>query len=483
MPPKAQSKRSRRQSQPQNRKAQAQEISLRLENRLLGKLDARISKARLGPFQVQGMGPSSTGVMASSFKTAAVPGFKDALRVSGQERLGDIVTTGPVTSGAVLYAALINPTSFGVRLAAYGHLYNKFCFRKLNVIWVPRMSIANQSAAGEIMFANDPDPTDVSVVGTTVNDINEMFSWEGSQTTSIYNPNTFVVRRLDPKNVYYMHNNSGDLRLSTQGQVYVVAATELPNDDNYGTLYLQYEVDLFVPQATTSISTLQNGFISKNTSGFDWGAPFGDTDNISSLLQNGIEMYRDDNGDTILEFPVGGSYMVILYAALANQANAVTLANANAYWAVNIISPGVTVIPMFTNGLVKPDTVNNTEDLVGWGSVFIINTTNAGLSRAKLGIFMYSAMTNPTVNVVSCYVFQAFQNMVSSTGFDVRPRNKPMPLMQRVAQPVEPSSSRSSAYHVVGSSVEDVSSLRSTPARAPAPTLHGTFLRRGALHM
>lgn len=445
MPPKATGKQSRG-KQAQRRQAMAQDITLKLENRLLGKIDAKLSKVRLGPFQVQGAAPSSTGPMSSSFKTGAVPGYRDALRVSGQERLGDLSTSGPTVAGTVVHSVGINPTNLGSRLAAYGHLYNKFCFRKFEVLWVPRISPANANAAGELLFAVDPDPTDVVQIGDSVEDMNDMFSWEGSQATSLYNANTFIVRRLDPKNVYYMHSNGGDLRLTTQGQVYVVAATDLTPSSgyDYGTFYVRYEVDLYVPQATSSLATLQNMFSAAHPEQFDWGTPFGDV--IVQALTNGITLTRDaELGDTLLGLPSGGRYFVCVYAQLSTATGPVSITNSSPYWAftgltTNFVATATT--QSTASGFMKQDVPNGHMDLVGWMQTFVVSTESSGPSVAKGSIFMSSSIATPPINKVQMFVFQISGHLTSSPGVEVVAQRGPKSLFarsipERVLRPVK----------------------------------------------
>jgi len=498
MPPKANPKQARR-ARSRRRQAKPQDITLKLENRLLGKIDARLSKVRFGPFQVQS-GPSASGVMTPSFKTGAVPGYKDALRISGQERLGDLITTGPVQPGQVLYTIGINPSNIGSRLTAYGHLYNKFCFRRFDIVWVPRISIANSNASGELLFAVDPDPTDRSVVaqGSQVEDINDMFSWEGSQATSLFNPITFEVRRLDPKNVYYMHTNDGDARLTTQGIVYVVAATELPNDDNYGTLYLRYEVDMYVPQATATLTTQQNFWFGRDVSeSFDWGRPIGN--NIVAQYNNALKLFYDDTETLALEVPGGGVYLVLLRVQRSSGASPPTIDNSNAKFILADANGGIDAISENLNTPIMTVSTSIGLSLWGWCGQYVVRTKPGG--QARIHIFMSSPMGLPTVNLSEIYCFQVSDNDVHMHEVVMRRRRLPtvrevreggpggsfrsrlaehdrhqqlQPQTEAAPQPIVASGS-SSSYHVVTGDLPAAKESRSEVTHPVSPQGRRSF--------
>jgi len=165
--------------------------------------------------------------------------------------------TSTPLQGTVLANILLSPTGTvfsGTRLTQFSNLYEKYVFRRFVLHFQPSQST---SASGSILIAFDRDVTDptppVSAYG-----IKQYMSMPGSAVTSMWAPCTSPVDLSDPQDFYYTSQelNVGDIRLSMQGQIYMVVmdppAGTVTSTTTIGSLWIEYEIDLFDPQLETA---------------------------------------------------------------------------------------------------------------------------------------------------------------------------------------------------------------------------------------
>lgn len=256
MPNKSKAKKSQKQGRPDPKKgkgkkprsAVAQAMSLQIENNVLGKLKFVKQSAERSP----DMGV----VRARAVATKAIPGKRGGLRVDGLERVGEIGGTGVVggyEEGTMLFKLDLTPVVLGARLTAISRLYTKFRFRRFNLVFQPTISEANNEANGALLLAGVFDP-DANLADVSADDVT---TWPGTTVTQVFRKGTYFGKPADVQQDYYVYHSpegTGSAgRLSEQGKIFIMAASNLSSSYAFGLVYLDYEIDLYEPAEIAGI--------------------------------------------------------------------------------------------------------------------------------------------------------------------------------------------------------------------------------------
>lgn len=224
------------------------------------KAASRLGAPRLsGPPAVYSAAPAALG---SEFRSLMefVPsnrkgGYRDSICIRGQEWLGPVTVPANAAAGQTLRNDYVQPGAMlGTRLAQFGQLYEKFLFTRLNLRYTPAIG---SGQAGSIILAYDRDISDPTPP-TSPQAVREFLSWEDSVQGNVWAPHVLRSKLESPETGFYTDDsNGGDERLSYQGQFYVAIADPLGNASpvNIGSVSLEYELHLFVPQLQMPVVT------------------------------------------------------------------------------------------------------------------------------------------------------------------------------------------------------------------------------------
>jgi len=149
------------------------------------------------------------------------------------------------------------------RLAAEAQLWQQYRFNSLRFEWVP---FAATSTAGDIMLSPNYDASQPPPVNETQASDNY-----GACISSVYAPFTCVLDPAammgsGPRRWIRSTNIAGDIKTFDVGKLFVISNNE-SGTSTVGKLYVEYDVDLFLPQNTPadSSNSQQTSFYSRAT--------------------------------------------------------------------------------------------------------------------------------------------------------------------------------------------------------------------------
>jgi hypothetical protein len=188
-------------------------------------------------------------------------GLGGAIVVSGQDFIGTVNVPDGTLPGVTLLNIQLNPlasTFNNTRLQKFAEIYEKFCFKKLRF----RVSTGNPTTySGSYMLAYDRDAGDrTPPAGDTA--IRSFMAMASTRMGPLWEPLDIDCPLADTQDFYYTSQETsvgatggtpyvGDIRLSTQGQVYVSSGFGTTNSSGATAelgLWLEYECLLMDPQ-------------------------------------------------------------------------------------------------------------------------------------------------------------------------------------------------------------------------------------------
>lgn len=268
----------------------------------------------LAPVSVAGRRATAFRVMSSS--------KAGSLRVVGQDYLGTVNSPAVCPPGTMLANYLINPLTAlfkSTRVQAFGRLYEKYCFRSIKFHFESALA---SSTNGQVILAYDRDVADPTPPASDAG-IHSYLGMAGSKTTAIWRPETIVCPLTDTQTFYYTnYTGVGDLRLTHQGQFYMAAMTNVPVSTAIGSLWIEYDLELYDPQIEddfqeTAASQAGNTVLN-NTVKTAWNNLVG----VATNVQNGQTIFGPGDGAGDLGFKLpGGIYQLLQSGAGANAAS------------------------------------------------------------------------------------------------------------------------------------------------------------------
>jgi hypothetical protein len=184
----------------------------------------------------------------------------------------DVLTSINLSSGAgdqparLLANILLSPggSSFlGTRLAQFATLYEKFLFRRFKLIWVPANSTGT---SGSIGMSYCRDPTDNTPPQDDTG-LRTYMAYMGAKAAAQYYPLEIDCPLADPQDFYYTQVADAESeRLTYQGQLYLYSV--VASSSNFsGTLFMEYEIDLFDPVSEASTAEVKWSIAGGNMNG------------------------------------------------------------------------------------------------------------------------------------------------------------------------------------------------------------------------
>jgi len=192
------------------------------------------------------------------------------VRVTGREYLITVKSDGnPGQPGQCLAFLDINPFYWeGTALQQESKSWEKFCFKKLNFLWLPGVGT---EVDGTIGLAYDHDPLDATPPASDAG-IHQYGAFEDNTGTPVSKPVTLVTHPCDGKEMAFFMNESsgGDPRLVYQGTIYVF--NRIPSGEpvakSLGTLEVEFTVDFMIRQLESPVTSYSgNGTTSYSTPG------------------------------------------------------------------------------------------------------------------------------------------------------------------------------------------------------------------------
>jgi hypothetical protein len=243
---------------------------------------------------------------------------------------------------------LLNPMVLGnTRLAQLAPLFRRFKFNKFNIVYLPNQGT---NTNGTIVLAYDHDAEAGGVPSDGSAAIQEAMAWNDTRTGSMFAPLTMTSSLRTPESPYWIDlNNLDTLRHNFQGQVLimlanpvsVVSGTGISYPAVMGTIWVEYECELYDEQLNAALSVgyagnAMNANVVTPATGTSKGwnqltltptNTFGDIDDF--------EIVADTAGNIGLTVS-RGIYTVCQNASISNPAAGVVLNWANLTWVANI---------------------------------------------------------------------------------------------------------------------------------------------------
>ncbi len=173
------------------------------------------------------------------------------VRIAGRQILANIYTSASteqlfVANGATLNSVnsiFLSPDSLNGRLALQARAYDRYCFRKVKITYVPRVPTtqAGSFALGYVSDSKFPTPTFASVA-----------SMSPAMQTSFYGEPRSVILVDDMKTEKYFFtlldaSSDAALRQTVQGVIIGVPDITSIGDVFMGTVWIDYLIDLYQP--------------------------------------------------------------------------------------------------------------------------------------------------------------------------------------------------------------------------------------------
>jgi hypothetical protein len=188
-------------------------------------------------------------------------GYPGSMRLQGCDLLQAVKVPPSGTSevpGRAYCEVYLNPKEFeGTRLGKFAQLYEKYIFTNVRFIFQP---CKGSSQDGTIGIAYDRDIDDPTPPPTTQG-LRQFRAWQGTEVGRVWDPIVVEAKLLAPETGFYCDTHGSEDRTAFQGQVYVFCEvpTGLAVNTQIGDLYMEYDLDLFIPALDDDLPTTSYG--------------------------------------------------------------------------------------------------------------------------------------------------------------------------------------------------------------------------------
>lgn len=234
-------------------------------------------------------------------------------RFKGTDFLTAITIGGTnAAAGDVLYTAVVNPKTLGVsRLATVSALWERYKFKSLKFRYAP---VAPTTTAGQLMGYVDYDTYDDPTGLSGPQNLQRAAAHYGQEAVQVWQgqekPVFWAIKDVDPLTDLYVDSDGTDPRWTNQGRFVLLAASAIASGTACGNIYLDYDVEFYIPQLEL---TPNNGFADKFTGSTSCttSALLGTT--VAGATWNNLPLKTAVSGNTFTLPP--GSYYI--YVAIA----------------------------------------------------------------------------------------------------------------------------------------------------------------------
>jgi len=171
--------------------------------------------------------------------------------LAGTEYLSSISTpaTGGANAGDILYSFMVNPTAMTkTRIAQFSPMYQRYRFRKLNFILSPAASALTN---GQMIGYCDYD-VDNPLPGDSPDNVNVAAAHMGQRVTKLWEAVVFPMGITDDFTTLFTSLGSEEARLIYQAIFNLICSSPIAADVTIGNLYVDYEIEFYIPQLTIS---------------------------------------------------------------------------------------------------------------------------------------------------------------------------------------------------------------------------------------
>jgi hypothetical protein len=191
-----------------------------------------------------------------SFLPTYDPKLGSGVRLKGSDYVGSLATGvsgGPI--GSVLADILVAPGEFdNTRIQQFSSLFERYRVRSWTFWYIPSVP---STQAGQFLAYPDYDVSD-SLSPTLP--LNEAMAHMGSQLFNVYSETPIQFDRVDPFTDLFTDAEGTDQRLTYVGRIRFLAASALGASVSFGTIYMEYDIDFYIPQLqSTAIETVVTG--------------------------------------------------------------------------------------------------------------------------------------------------------------------------------------------------------------------------------
>jgi hypothetical protein len=226
-------------------------------------------------------------------------------RIKGTDFLTSVNTgASGLSAGAVLVSQVVNPSQLGVaRLATMSRLYERYKFRSLKFRYAP---IANATVSGQLIGYVDYDTYDDPITSGGQQNLQRAAAHYGEKPVQVWqgseSPVFWEIKDVDPMTDLYVDSDGTDNRWTNQGRFVLLAASDLNSNLACGNIYLDYDIEFFIPQLEMTPNTgFGDGFDGKTA--MTAALPFGTAP--SGRGWNNLPITVTANTNTIVSIPAG----------------------------------------------------------------------------------------------------------------------------------------------------------------------------------
>jgi hypothetical protein len=242
--------RNARPRNPRRQQGQAQN-ALRNEVRRLervSRVDAPVSQAvrgaRTGVLRASNPKPKKTGSKGSGTNLSS-----SNLRLKGTDFLATIATDASPTIGEILYQFALTPVSFqNSRVAFFSQMYDQYRLHSMTVEFTTQVSTTTN---GQIIGFFDPDAEEVDTSNPLL--VNKALSNPNNKPYPMWATNngqplnwTWKPPQSGRDAIRYC-NQSGEVRLTSYGNFYLILNSTTPTSTTLGTLRVKYDIEFITP--------------------------------------------------------------------------------------------------------------------------------------------------------------------------------------------------------------------------------------------
>lgn len=179
-------------------------------------------------------------------------------RIRGTDFLTAITIGGTsAAAGDVLVSQVVNPAQLGVsRLATMAKLYERYKFRSLKFRYAP---VANAQVTGQLIGYVDYDTYDDPTGISGVQNLQRAAAHYGEKPVQVWQgsekPVFWEIKDVDPMTDLYVDSDGSDPRWTNQGRFVLLAASAIASGTPCGNVYLDYDIEFFIPQLEETPST------------------------------------------------------------------------------------------------------------------------------------------------------------------------------------------------------------------------------------
>jgi len=255
-------------------------------NSLCKRMEVAAKSSSKGP-KIPGPAPINFGKITRNSYFKVLGGDRGALKVKGQELIGTLSSADQTLNFPNFLSVGVSPAQWGgSRIKSFSPLFEKYIFRKIKFHYAPAVST---TLPGQLILTYDRDPSDTPPAGFSSQTISELMSVKQSLATPVWKDAMMDCKLDIPTDGFFTKpERSADARFYQQGTFFVFGGFGIPQDTDLGFIWVEYEIDFFVPTADFSGEFLARGNEVTNTAATNIAtAPYTYT---SALYSNGYDL-------------------------------------------------------------------------------------------------------------------------------------------------------------------------------------------------